>query len=95
MPFAENLAPFFDAQGFASDATLAGAAVRGIFDNGSALGSVGVVGMASTQPSFTLPTAALPSPVVGSALVVSGQAYAVVAHEPDGTGVSLLLLEKA
>jgi hypothetical protein len=80
MPFAEDFAPFFDAQGFASDATLAGAAVRGIFDNGYALGSVGVVGMAGTQPSFTLPTAELPSPVVGLALVHAGQAYTVAAH---------------
>ena len=95
MPFAESLTPFFDAQGFASDATLAGAAVRGIFDNGSALGAVGIAGLATTQPSLTLPTAALPSPVVGAALVLGGQAYTVAAHEPDGTGVSLLLLEKA
>ncbi|WP_291015004.1 hypothetical protein [Hydrogenophaga sp.] len=95
MPFVEDFSPFLSAAEFATTGLLAGVEVRGIFDNGSALGAVGIAGLATTQPSFTLPTAALPSPVVGSALVLGGQAYTVVAHEPDGTGVSLLLLEKA
>lgn len=95
MPFAEDLTPFLAEAEFASSASLAGAAVRGIFDNGSALGSVGVAGMATAQPSFMLPTAGLPSPLVGAALVCAGVAYTVAAHEPDGTGMSLLILEKS
>lgn len=91
--FTENLAPFFDLQGFAVSATLGGVAVRGIFDAGFALGQVGI-GMAGTQPTFTLATASIVGEAVGQSLVVSGTTYVVAGHEPDGTGVSVLLLEK-
>lgn len=76
-------------------ATLAGVAVDGIFDNGYALGSVGPFGMASTQPTLTLATANVPASPEGQAAVVNGVAYIVATHEPDGTGVSRLLLEKS
>lgn len=76
-------------------ATLAGNAVVGIFDNGYALGSVGPFGMASTQPTLTLATANVPAAPEGQAAVVNGVAYVVATHEPDGTGVSRLLLELA
>lgn len=76
-------------------ATLAGVEVAGIFDNGYTLGSVGAYGMASTQPTLTLSTANVPSAPEGQAAVVNGVAYVVASHEPDGTGVSRLLLELA
>jgi Phage Head-Tail Attachment len=69
-----------------------GAPVPGIFDNGYALGAVGI-GMAGTQPTITLATASVSGEAVGQTLVVNGSSYYVAAHEPDGTGVSRLLLE--
>lgn len=74
-------------------ATIGGAVVPGIFDNGYALGNVGMSGMASTQPVFTLNTNALAGEVVGTTIQVNGGSYLVAAHEPDGTGISRLLLE--
>jgi hypothetical protein len=91
--FTENLSPFFEVTGFAVSAQLDGVWVRGIFDAEYSLGSVGVVGLASSQPAFTLPTASVPAAPVGRALVVNARGYIVAAHEPDGTGVSRLLLE--
>jgi hypothetical protein len=88
----EDLAPFF--ADFAVDATVNGAAVRGIFDNGFALGSVGI-GMAGTQPTLRLRTADVTADPVGQAVSVNAVAYTVAAHEPDGTGVSVLMLERA
>lgn len=76
-------------------ATIGGAVVPGIFDNGYALGNVGMSGMASTQPVFTLNTDALAGEVVGKTIHVNGGSYLVAAHEPDGTGMSRLLLEAA
>lgn len=76
-----------------ASATLDGVAVSAIFDNGYALGSVGPMGMASTQPSLTLPTASVPANPVGLTVVVGGVSYLVACHEPDGTGISRLLLE--
>lgn len=77
------------------DATLNGVAVTGIFDNANALGSVGPYSMASTQPTLTLPTTSVPANPVGLSAVVGAVTYLVAAHEPDGTGVSRLLLEAA
>ncbi len=88
----EDLAPFF--ADFAVNATVNGAAVRGIFDNGFALGSVGI-GMAGTQPTLRLRTADVTADPVGQAVSVNAVAYTVAAHEPDGTGVSVLMLERA
>jgi hypothetical protein len=88
----EDLAPFF--ADFAVAATVNGAAVRGIFDNGFALGAVGI-GMAGTQPTLRLRTADVTADPVGQAVSVNAVAYTVAAHEPDGTGVSVLMLERA
>lgn len=94
--FTEDLTAFFDTTtGFAQNATLAGGAVAGIFDNAFALGSVGPYGMASTQPTLTLATTSVPADPVGAACVVGGINYVVAAHEPDGTGISRLILEAA
>jgi hypothetical protein len=94
--FAEDLSAYFDtATGFAQPATVGGASVAVIFDNAGTLGSVGPYGMASTQPTVTLPTAQVPAEPVGTTVVVAGNTYLVAAHEPDGTGISRLLLESA
>ena len=70
-----------------------GSDVAAVFDNGYALGSVGTYGMASTQPMLTLATASVPATPVGATAVVNGATYTVAAHEPDGTGISRLMLE--
>lgn len=93
--FTEDLGAFFDTAGLATQATVAGSTVRAIFDDAFALGSVGPAGVASTQPVLTVPTADVPAHPVGAAVLVGASAYTVAAHEPDGTGVSRLLLERA
>jgi hypothetical protein len=91
MPFAEDLSPFFRVSEFASSATLDGASVSGIFDNEY----VETYGMASRQPMFTLPTAQAGSVTQSSVLVVEGVSYRVTRAEPDGTGVTVLMLERS
>lgn len=94
--FAEYTAAYFDTTtGFAQTATVGGASAAVIFDNASSLGAVGPFGMASTQPSITLPTTQVPANPVGTTVVVGGGTYLVATHEPDGTGISRLLLESA
>ena len=75
-------------------ATLNGVQVAGMFDNSYHAGDIGI-GMASTQPAFTTLTANVVGEAVGQLLVINGVSYYVAAHEPDGTGMSLLLLEVA
>lgn len=77
-----------------------GAAVSVMFDNAYARADVGGLGMASTQPAVTLPTAAVPASPRGKSAVVTSaqhgaQNFKIVDHEPDGTGVSVLFLEKS
>ena len=94
--FTEDLSPFFDTtNGFAQLATVGGVSVGVIFDNGYALGNVGMIGMASSQPAITLKTSDVPSNPVGTAVLIGSASYLVAAHEPDGTGISRLLLESA
>ena len=75
------------------EAVVGGNALDVIFDNGYALGNVGLLGMATSQPSITLKTSNVPATPVGATVVIGAATYLVAAHEPDGTGVSRLLLE--
>ena len=93
--FTEDFIAFMNTAEFATSATLDGVVVPAIFDAAFALGSVGAYGMASTQPSLTLSTAHVPALPIGKTVVVDAVSYLVAAHEPDGTGVSRLLLELA
>lgn len=88
-------------------ATFAGGEqVAGIFDEPYARADVGFMDAASTRPTFTLPTAALSAgpdwiglfagefDAVDLRLSLRGVDYVVVGHEPDGAGVSRLLLQR-
>lgn len=102
--FQEDLSPFL--ADFGQPVTLLGRQVTAIFDNGYSLGTVGVTGMASTQPTLTLPTSDVPPQIIdwlsydeepfdpiNLQVSISGRTYKIVEHEPDGTGMSLLKLE--
>lgn len=63
-----------------------------IFEEPYAEGSVGLVGMACTQPSaiaLSRPVADLP---VGNAIGINGTSYVVVEKRPDGAGLTRLIL---
>lgn len=92
--FTEDLSAFMNVAEFATTVTLAGVPVSAIFDSAYALGSVGEYGMASSQPMLTLATADVPAAPIGQAVVVNGVNYLVTAHEPDGLGISRLLMGK-
>jgi hypothetical protein len=90
MPFAEDLAPFFDTAGFATAVSIDGASVNAIFDNAYIeAGGLGVVGL---QPILTCRSSDVAAVEVGDAVVVSITGYAVVRIEPDGTGITTLYL---
>lgn len=88
-----DLSPFFRRGEFASEAQLAGVAVLGIFDNPHVPVELGM-GVASTNPTFLLATVEVPLDPIDRELVHQGMAYRIAAHEPDGTGASILILER-
>lgn len=93
--FAENLAPFFKASALGTAVTVDSVAREAIFDAEYQLGGLAGPGIASAQPMLTLPTAHVPASPVGKTVVVAGTTYTIVEHQPDGTGVSRLMLERA
>ena len=88
-----NTAPFFNTQHFAQVAVLGGVTVHGIFDDAYAVGDVGELGMATSQPTLLLSSSQVPANVRGMTLQVDGQHFSVEDVQPDGTGMTLLLLE--
>ena len=93
MAFVEDISVFL--ADFGVLVTLGSGQVRAIFDNGHARAEVGYAGMAGTQPMLTLATADVPTSPLGLSVTVGSVSYQVAAHEPDGTGISILLLERA
>lgn len=92
MAFAEDLTPYF--ADFGDAGTLAGQPVRVIFDAPVEQQLAGV-GMLSAQPQVQIATASVPSGVDGATLVVPQGTYTVREHVADGTGLSLLMLQRA
>lgn len=99
MAMVEDHTAFFSTAEFADPATLNGVGVTGIFDNGYESAGVGISGMSSGQPAFTLPASSVPAGSVGKTLAVSTGVgvgnFKVVEVQPDGTGLAVLLLERA
>lgn len=76
-----------------AQATVDGNPVDVIFDGAYVTSDVGM-GMANARPAITLATSDVPATPNGKPVIVNGVTYAIAAHEPDGTGVSVLLLER-
>lgn len=88
MTFTEDIAAFFN--DFAVDATLNGADVQVIFD----AVYQDPFNVESCGPVATILTAAVPSVAHGQSLVIGSTTYKVRGIEPDGTGITLLRLER-
>lgn len=92
MAFTEAFAAFFDTDGFAVVATIAGASVNVIFDAAYA-DVLGIV--AGTAPTLLAASADITaaSAAVGSSVVISGTTYTIAEIQPDGTGLTRLMLK--
>lgn len=98
----EDLAGLFDADEFADVATFDGSQeeVIGVLDKAFDLATLGNADIASTGPAFSLATEDVPGNVLGrhlrfGDLLAGGSRYRVSAHHPDGTGMSVLVLQDA
>jgi hypothetical protein len=90
MPMTEDFSAFFNADEHATTATYLAASVIGIFEDLF----VAVNGVESTRPTFLCPVADVPSVAHGSTITINAIDYTVVGHQPDGTGLILLILEE-
>lgn len=67
------------------------AVIRGIFDAAYA----DPLGMAGNTPQLRVSTSDVSSVATGQVLTVEATSYTVVGIEPDGTGISTLILRRA
>lgn len=86
--FVEPLSPFM--ADFAQTCTVAGATVKGIFDNDYA----DPMGMVGSTPSLLAASAEVASAVLGTTVVINAINYTVAKIQPDGTGLTRLLLQE-
>ena len=91
--FVEDLSAFFSTSEFAVTASFAGGTAAVIFDNGYQGALNGFI--ESSAPSITGPSAALATLGQGTSVTVNSVAYKVMEVQPDGTGITKLMLEKA
>lgn len=87
----ETLSDFLNTDEFATAATIGASTVNGIFDHGYAE-AFGIVG--GTKPTFLCKVADLPTLTLGTTTaVIGGVTYTVAETQPDGLGLTLLMLE--
>lgn len=91
MAFTEDISAFLSTDEFAVTASIDGRLVNVIFDNGYQDALSGL--MESTQISCTGRTADLAASVQDTYLTIDYMTYRVNGNQPDGTGVTKLLLE--
>lgn len=89
-----DLSPFFVPGEFCAETgdKLDGQNVTGIFE-AAWVSNGGGAGMSDSRPVYFLPTAMVPTSSHGKVLEVAAGRHIVVDHQPDGTGLSMLLLE--
>jgi hypothetical protein len=93
MSFAENLAPFFAE--FGDDGTLAGSPVRVLYDSPYIEAGLGSAGMSAREPSVRIKSVSVPGSIFGATLVIPQGTFKVRESQPDGTGITTLLLSAA
>lgn len=90
--FAEDFAVLFGEFGVAG--TLSGQAVRGIYDADYEFASLGAAGMSTSAPAFTLPSGSVPAAIFEAQLVIPAGTFRVMEARPDGTGITVLMLQR-
>lgn len=86
-----NLTSFFNTQEFATLANIEGLAVSGIFDRQY----VEYADIAGNHPTFLCPSEAASTIELGDEIRINKQPYTIAAIQPDGTGLTLLVLHEA
>jgi hypothetical protein len=95
LPFATDLLTLFNVDEFAVNVTYSGGRIRGIFDNETVpVDAGGFVSVHQEQPRLTCRTTDVPSIAEDQTMVISGVTYKVRAWIHDGTGVTVVQLEK-
>ena len=88
--FVEDFTEFLDSTEMADNATIGASTIAGIFDNQF----VEVHGIEGVRPVFTCAELNVSTIAHGDALTINTISYKVAGIQPDGTGLTSLILEK-
>lgn len=95
IPFADDLSNIFDVDEFATAVTYNGGTINGIFDNETVpIDAGGFAVVHQEQPRLTCRTVDLSSIAEDQAMVINSVNYTIQAWIDDGTGVTVIQLEK-
>lgn len=94
MAFTEDLRAFISTNDFAVSAVYNGVSIDVIFEAAYFEENMGSVGFQGSAPMVTALTIDVPNAAHGETLVINGVTYKVASVEPDGTGITVLRLEK-
>ena len=95
LPFANDLTVILDVDDFATAVTYNGGTINGIFDNETIpVDAGGFVPVHEEQPRLTCRTADIPTITYDQTMVILGVTYKVKAWVHDGTGVTVVQLER-
>ena len=96
LPLANDLANILNVDEFATAVTYNGCSINGVFDNETVpVETGGYVSVHEEQPRLTCRTTDLPSIAYNQAMIINAVTYYVRAWIHDGTGVTVLQLEKS
>lgn len=94
MALQENFDIYFDTRFGGTNATIGGNPVVGIFDNEYVEIDNGVAPVVGTKPTLTVRDSDAVGAIAGTNVVVGSTNYKVIIPQPDGTGVTVLILER-
>jgi hypothetical protein len=104
--YTQAATPFANLMDSTNRAVITGLANASVFINGAStpcvfdeafsrgsLGDMGMGGMANTQPAITILSALVPEDYDRAEVLIDGQFYAIADVQPDGVGLSRVLLQ--
>lgn len=96
LPLADDFAAILNVNEFAVAVTYGGATINGIFDNETIpIDAGGYAQVHQEQPRLICRTSDVPSIAEGDTMVISGTTYVIRAWIHDGTGGTVIQLEKS
>ncbi len=90
----DDLDIFLDDEEFAVDVILNSVTIQGIFDNEFLQALEDNIGVETTHPQGQFKTSDVSSAVHGDTMTINSVVYNIIGIQPDGTGMTLILLSE-
>ena len=85
---------FLDNEEFAVDITYNALTIQGVFDNEFSSAVEGEMGIESTVPQVFVKSSDVSSAAHGETMAIDSVVYKIIGIQPDGTGMTLILLSE-